>query len=350
MRSRIDNPSLPDREAWIDVLRVISCFAVILIHTSGQTYHQFSSIPNAEWWFANVLNGSCRCAVPLFVMISGATLKQSDVDATGFYRKKAFRFLPVILIWSVLYACFDWIVLGMGFGEILAMFLGRGFTYQHLWYLSMYLIMLMFVPFLARIRFSPNADDSQWRILLIVGFLIVSVDWGFDVVCRALEVTFVPWPRTFVEFIPYLLFGLLFADRRNLSFLRRPEIWLIIFLVASLGANWLAVSRLGLVEDTMPLANRSPLVAAVAVGVFLLVREQSWGARFSKLMRAMSPACLGIYLIHPFFLWLIQRVLRGNGIDVLRGGWMPVTAALLFLISLLTVSMIRRIPYGKKIC
>lgn len=338
------------KEAWIDVLRVLSCFAVVLIHTSGQSYHQYSTISPVEWWFANFLNGSCRCAVPLFVMISGATLKESDCDASRFYRKKALRFLPVIFAWSALYAAFDVFVLGMSLMEVFGLVIGRGFTYQHLWYLSMFLFMMIFVPFLARARFAMPTVSSQWRILLAAGFLAISVDWGFEAACRILKITFVPWPRNFVEFIPFLVFGLLFADRQNKPFLKRPGMWLVIFLAVSLGANWLAVSRLGVVDDSMPLANRSPLVAAVASIVFILVREKIWGFRISPMMRAAAPACLGIYLVHPFYLWLIQRVLRGSGIDVLGGGWMPVTAVALFLVSFATVVIVRKIPYGKAVC
>ena len=345
-----DRQGSPGREAWIDVLRVISCFAVVLIHVSGQTYQRYGSIPAAEWWFANLLNGSSRCAVPLFVMISGATLKASDSNASEFFRRKALRFLPVIFVWSTVYAAFDVIALRMSLMEVIDLVIGRGFTYQHLWYLSMYLFMLMFVPFLARIRFSSRDEDSQWRILVVAVFLTISLDWGFDAACRLLEIKFIPWPRIFVEFIPYLLIGLMLADRQNLPSLRRPGMWLIIFLAVSLGANWLAVSRLGIVDDSMPLANRSPMVAAVGVGFFLVVRERVWGPHISRITRTVAPACLGIYLVHPFFLWLIQRVLRGTGIEVLRGIWMPATAVILFLISYLTVSLIRRLPYGNRIC
>lgn len=350
MASSIDKNNHPRREAWIDMLRVISCFAVIVIHTSGQTYQKFGSLPDAEWWLANVLNACSRCAVPLFVMISGATLKISDADAIGFYRKKAVRFLPVIFVWSVLYAAFDLIVLGMSPKEVISLVIGRGFTYQHLWYLSMYLGLLMFVPFLVRIRFSSASADSQWKILLIVGFIAISVDWGFEFACRVLDVNFVPWPRTFVEFIPYFLFGLLFADRGNLSFLKSSGVWLVFVLTLSLVANWLAVTHLNVVDDSMPLANRSILVAAVAVCVFLFVRERVWDSRVSRFLRTMAPACLGIYLIHPFFLWFIQRILRETEIEVLRGVMMPVTALILFLISYVTILCIRKIPLGKIIC
>lgn len=350
MGSAINMHGSPRREDWINVLRVISCFAVVLIHTSGQTYQSYDSIPVTEWWFANFLNGSSRWAVPLFVMISGATLKGSDINASRFYKKKALRFLPVIFAWSALYAAFDLIALRMSVMEVIGMVIGRGFTYQHLWYFSMYLFMLMFVPFLARIRFSSPEGNSQWRILLAAGFLAISLDWGFETACRLLEINFNFWPRTFVEFIPYLLFGLLLAERRNPHGIRRLGIWLAFFLAVSLGANWLAVSRLGVVDDSMPLANRSTLVAVVAVGVFLFVRDRVWGSRVSTLMGAVAPACLGIYLVHPFFLWLIQRVFRGTGIEILRGALMPVTALVLFLISYATILLIKKMPLGNRIC
>ena len=347
------------RAVWIDVLRVFSCFAVILIHTSGQTYQRYGSIPVTEWWFANFLNGSCRCAVPLFVMISGATLKVCDADASKFYRRKALRFLPVLAAWSALYGAFNLIALRMNPMEVINLAIGKGFTYQHLWYLSMYLFMLMFMPFLARIRYSPPEGDSQWRLLLAAGFLAISLDWGFEAACRWFEIKFVPWPRTFVEFIPYFLFGLLLADRRNLTSLRRSGMWLILSLAVSLVANWLAVSRLGIVDDSMPLANRCPLVGAVAVGVFLYVRDKVWGSRLSTLMRKMAPACLGIYLVHPLF----RELLYVHGWDAslqhfFKADWyvkpyiligIPLVSAMVYIPSAIFTLIVLRIPYLNRI-
>lgn len=57
-------PRESSRLPWVDHLRVIACFAVVLIHVGGESYARFAA-NSGEWWLANFLNGSSRAAVPI---------------------------------------------------------------------------------------------------------------------------------------------------------------------------------------------------------------------------------------------------------------------------------------------
>lgn len=153
---------------------MLACLAVVAIHVSGEAYARFNPIPSWEWWPANFMNGSSRAAVPVFAMISGALMIARDSDPVAFYRKKFVRFLPVILSWTIFYAAFDVVAMKLSIMEVARQFVAYGPVYQHLWYLSMYFILLLLIPYLAKLRFSKPCDRRDWLILagLIVSFSI----------------------------------------------------------------------------------------------------------------------------------------------------------------------------------
>lgn len=342
-------PPSASRMLWIDQLRVLACLAVVFIHVTGPAYARFHDGPWWEWWLANLMSASSRASVPVFMMISGALMRERDCDAAGFYQRKALRFIPVIVAWTALYAVFDVVVMGYTVKDVALEFISRGYVYLHLWYLAMFACMLAFAPFLARFRFSVpfSRGDGWWLGALCVAF--VSIDWGFHLACRALGVVFHEWTRTFLVFIPCFLLG---AWLPAASVNRR---WWKFVLAAALAASWLAnylsCRFLGVIDDSMPLAFHSPLVLVVAVAVFLLAKS---GARSSekspRWLAAAGEASLGIYLLHPLFIWLFQRLLRGSGHDLLAGWWMPVTAAAAFLASFACIHLLRRLPWGTRIC
>ena len=346
---RASSAKIGERIGWIDQLRVIACFAVVLIHVSGEAYARFASGPVWEWWLANVLNGSARAAVPLFVMISGALAKEGDCLPTHFYRKKALRLLPVFLAWSALYVAFDMTALHLSAREIYLLFISKGFVYLHLWYLSMLAFLLAFVPYLVRIKY-PTPLGGEGRVkLLAICIVVVSLDWLFDFLCRIHEIPFLYWTRTFVEFVPYFLLGMLLAAPKSSSPARPWGGYLLGALVVSWLANFLTCEFLGIAEDSRPLANRSPFVLAVAVAAFLFVRDGGVPWKSSPWWGRLGDASLGIYLLHPLFLWLFRRVSRGTDWDPLSGGWMIVTALVAFIISYVCITVFRLLEIGRKL-
>ena len=72
MKQEVQKEKTKKRIYYFDVLRVIACLAVIMIHTSG-TY-VLRNFRTFNFWVRNLFDSLSRIAVPLFVMISGALL------------------------------------------------------------------------------------------------------------------------------------------------------------------------------------------------------------------------------------------------------------------------------------
>lgn len=339
------------RILWLDVLRVVASMAVVLVHVSGEAYGRFTIPPTGEWWLANVMNGSSRAAVAIFAMISGALIKPGDAVLFTFYRRKLLRFLPVIVSWTLAYALYDMVVKKLAFGEVCLQFITQGQVFLHLWYLSMFSFLLVLTPFLAKLRFAAACSARAWLFLagLAVGF--VGLEWVLRLASQAMGGVFSYWTRTFMEFIPYFMLGSAFSEPWAKCNARLCGYALVTALAACWTANYIACRYFGIVSDFMPLSNASPLVLAVAVSMFLWVRATWDRCQASPRWLAQLGECaLGVYLIHPVFLWLFQRPLRGSGMDLLSGWWMPLTALAAYACSWLFTHTVRRFPLGRRIC
>ena len=56
------------RIVYFDVLKVITCFMVIMIHVISRNWYVLDLKSN-EFTFLTILDSICRCAVPIYLMI-----------------------------------------------------------------------------------------------------------------------------------------------------------------------------------------------------------------------------------------------------------------------------------------
>lgn len=96
---------------YITLLSTISCFAVVLLHTNGCFWH-FSSTEH-YWKTANIIESVFYFAVPIFFMVSGATLiDYSDRYSTKvFFAKRIKKTVIPFLVWSMIGLAFSCLVL-----------------------------------------------------------------------------------------------------------------------------------------------------------------------------------------------------------------------------------------------
>ncbi|MBQ3865619.1 MAG: acyltransferase family protein, partial [Clostridia bacterium] len=89
------------KSAYITLLSVIGSIAVVLLHSNG-CFWNFSA--EARYWkTANVIECVFYFAVPVFFMISGATLLdyRERYDTAAFLKKRALKTVVPFLFWSL---------------------------------------------------------------------------------------------------------------------------------------------------------------------------------------------------------------------------------------------------------
>ena len=91
------------KKIYIQILGVIACLAVVAMHVNG-CFWQFGY--DRYWITANIIECICYFAVPIFFMISGATLLnyRKRYTTAVFFKKRFGKTLVPFLIWSVISA------------------------------------------------------------------------------------------------------------------------------------------------------------------------------------------------------------------------------------------------------
>lgn len=86
--------------AWVDWLRIIACFVVVLAHCVDPFVAQLDN--NYSDFFAGALWGSfARPCVPLFIMVSGLLLLPVGESMGVFYKKRLSRVVIPLAVWSI---------------------------------------------------------------------------------------------------------------------------------------------------------------------------------------------------------------------------------------------------------
>jgi surface polysaccharide O-acyltransferase-like enzyme len=160
---------------WIDLLKAIAAFAVIILHVTVSLLYDFANQQN--WQAANFYNSLVRFSVPVFVMISGVLLLNKNEELTTFLRKRFSRLLFPFIFWSVIYL-FIKINYDLPLKEIISYSIKvlKSGTEFHLWYIYMLIGLYLFIPILS--KWTVNATKKEMiyflSIWLVLYFFAIS--------------------------------------------------------------------------------------------------------------------------------------------------------------------------------
>lgn len=186
MRTNVTKLPLRRRETigWIDLLRVIAAFLVVLAHNCDSFIAAFDTDKSS--FLTGVFTGSLtRPCVPLFVMMTGVLLLpvNADVNLGAFYRKRIGRLVAPLVFWSiVLPVCFwayystigaesanpmpavgDYNAAGL-ITKLYTWVFNFNFDTVPLWYLYMLIGLYMIMPVLS--AWLRSASKNEVKLLL----------------------------------------------------------------------------------------------------------------------------------------------------------------------------------------
>lgn len=166
---------------YLDTLRALATLGVIIIHISSPLVNMGYGKNMSYWWIGNVVDSAVRFAVPVFLMLSGATLLSKNYELSDFYKRRFSRVLVPFIFWMAVYWVYRWAMLKNGqqphdFQAIVKwggnLFLKEGIS-KHFWYVYMILFIYLFVPFLGKLLRKLNLSIISNLILIWVVFTFV---------------------------------------------------------------------------------------------------------------------------------------------------------------------------------
>jgi surface polysaccharide O-acyltransferase-like enzyme len=341
--------SKPNNLDWINNLRLIALFAVIVLHTTSPVMELYNKAQLSLWLVGDFYNSLVRFAVPVFVMISGALLLHREYELGDFLKKRMLRIVLPFLFWSLVYIGYEFYNEDLTYTgntwetirQVLHL-LKYGSSY-HLWYVYMLIGLYLFVPIIS--KFVRNATENEILYFLVVWFVVMLL--GQPYLSR-----FKPQIdlRYFEGFVGYLVLGHYLAFKQLPN--RLTDVWVALFVICLVGTftgTYLLFKHYNGISTLMyePL---SPPILIISISVFMmarfitpqvpnvLIRMRDFAGKYNY----------GIYLSHA----LILSVLSDYDINyslfnpILS---IPCIAIAVFGLSLLLVFIINKIPFGKYI-
>jgi len=327
-----------NRIVFLDYLRVFACLMVMFVHACEQFYFggggdlHIATVGDAHW--VTWIDSACRAAVPLFVMASSYLLFPLTRPTGEFFKRRLIRVFVPFAIWCAVYV----LRFEGNFADCLFNFPMA--TGGHLWFVPMLLGLYLLMPLLS--PWAEKASEREVRGWLLVWLFTTTFPFLRKLcaaVCGAPSFGAVPYLygecpwngfgmfQYVSGFFGYLLLG--FYLRKFVPQLswRRTLAWAVPLWMAGYAiVGCLFFGRIpgdGTYPVSAPYAAAVDLemswefcgtgVAMTVLGYFLVLRKcVSTGWLYAKVIRPLSAASYGTYLMHILVLVALADILKGK--------------------------------------
>jgi surface polysaccharide O-acyltransferase-like enzyme len=333
----VSGQGVNQRDIRLDFLRVIAAFSVVWLHVSAGVVVNNPDVHSMTWWIGNIADAFNCWGVPVFVMISGALLfsSTSNPPLIEFYKKRVSRLFPALFFWTLVYVVFRAYTDSTFDLTLATKSIVNGTPYSHLWYIYMFVGLNFVSPFLRPV--VTGFDSGELRILIVGCFAIAAIESALG--CKS--VTFLP---RFLPFVGYFLAGHYLLNRHGQLTVR--SLVSILLVCGSVVAIAVAAlfPLLGPESWGIMYAPQNPFVIVMAMCIFILCTKHINAKLLPKsLVRRIAPITLGVYLVHPLWLWLLGKFgCTGFLIHPVIG--IPITSLLGFTLSVVTSVFLAKVP------
>jgi surface polysaccharide O-acyltransferase-like enzyme len=359
------------RVFWIDLIRVVAPILVVMQHVSGRIAGGYETHgETVAWLTCQFYRQLGACAVPLFIMISGALLLGRNETIATFYQKRFGKILLPFFVWSFIYILCRWlngqtledgtpITIASSIGAVLSMN-----SNGHFWFMYAIIALYLVAPFLS--VFVRNAPKNMLTSFLILWFVAAAIfPVVNDIAKTTLGITNIYFRFEFVSlWLGFFVAGYFFKDfllsKRQVVI--AIVVWLCLAMTVPINAYMKSVfadSSMFFLFDFMEKYILSIVSHRITVSVilFLIIRSlgdlsllsSSWFAR--RMVPVLVPLSFGIYLSHYLFVIPIMKKLslfqcESWGIVLCV---VPAVTILVYLVSAAFVYLIRRVRFLRNI-
>ena len=342
---------MKEERIWaIDILRIASAFAVVLLHVSAEYFDE--SFYSSEWAFRNFFGLMTRWCVPVFIMISGALfLQRGDISIGKLYKKYIWRILLVYLVWSAVYAS-----LRLGPKTNLFGFIGVVISGPlHLWFLKMLIGLYMCLPLFWMIV----KDKKVEKYFIILSFFVSVVVPLFMFVMEKAS-------GNFFQILTDLGEKVNFSMAMGFSYFFVLGHYLIVYPIKSHYRKMVYV--LGIISAILLLlftyihalqghrpdgyyySYQTPFVFFITIAFFVFVLSLCKSIRQSlcRITLYLSKMSLGVYVVHMLVMHVFSNCLGVDSRTFHPNYWLIIYTIIIFVTSYVISGVIAKIPFLKK--
>ena len=283
------------RELWVDLLKIICAFLVIILHAVSYGIWEKDLSPSTIIYYIGTF------AIPLFFMISGyLQLRKDNIDYKYVF-KKIKKILIVVVCWNFI-EYLKQVYAGnsiMPFVTSYNSLLQRGYFY-HFWYLGSLIILYLLLPILNKLFKKQPKYFIIFTIIMTI--LCVSIDIFNIITCningilvkdRVIQ-TYRLW-----TWVTYYCLGGCITKLNNYKISKRTHLLIMIgLIIITLGYEYMFALKL---YNNLYAENfyDSLLVLVTSFTIFTYFRRITINNKdISDFIILLSSLTMGIYIIH----------------------------------------------------
>lgn len=353
-----------NRVNYISFINVIATVSVVIMHANS-SFWNYSK--DSYWGVTNVIESVCFCAVPLFFMLSGATLidYQKRYSTKEFFKKRFLKTVIPFLFWSIfgMFWASRKVFKAMADGvpgqklnwtvtSVIDGILNTKFTQIYWFFIPLFCIYLV-IPFFAAI--PAKRRMKVYTYIIFVGLIFnFTVPLLLSMLKTYLNVSIVSTLTVFVshQYLIYPLIGYV-LHQQQLKLRYRLMIYagalagLLVFMIGT----YVRTRHTGVLDGLYRGYYNLPCVLYSA-GIFLLLKNLGQHIKRERINRFLTwfqSYTFPIYLIHRYYLDVFEENLKLVHIEKASITYVVCATVLAILLSLLTAMLLRKIPLLKRI-
>jgi len=325
------------RDLRLDILRVLSILAVILIRvttvyeSSDEFYYE-----SLTSWFISLLNRSLFWCIPILFMLSGALLlNNSNESIQEFYKKRMAKVLIPTLFWSIFFLSYLYIVKDYSLFNLVGVFIKFG-AFDHLWFMYAIIGLYIFTPYLRIALQHLPMPTLKNLIITIFIFTIGNSILGQYFGSQGTILSF------FIGYIGYFLLGYYLYKNKE-KYKKYTHLFGLLFLILIVLSSFLDIIReyylhLNITFFTILLPLQSILL-------FLYILNTKFTLKLpADLWAHLSVFSFGTYLIHALFILLMEPYMTMDKLI-----YLPIFYLLVLVCSYISVYLLSKVAYLKSL-
>lgn len=301
------------RDVRLDIVRIFSLFSVIAVHFFLNSGFYEKDVIGKSMLISSIIRSFFIICVPMFITLTGYLMNRKEISKK--YYKGIVKTLVIYLFCSVLYSFFiKYYLKGeMNIGIFLKNILSFSGT-KYSWYIEMYIGLFLIIPFLNLI-FNNLKNQKQAQLLLITLILLIglpasinifkfdSLEWWMQPRVNSEYFRIIPqwWMGIYPIF--YYFLGA-YLRKYEIKIRTKLNVILLIILVILDGVfNFYRSYNSQYIWGTWNSYYSAivMLITFLTFNLFLKIKIKESKIILEKILKIISDACLGAYLISCCF-------------------------------------------------
>ena len=333
---------------YFDILRIISSFAVIIIHVSAR--YNSLNCNNYNYKIGFFYNGASRFGVPIFFMISGALFLSKDISFEKIFKKYILRIIIHLISWTFIYSFYSKKYSNFNFDRIIINFFSG---YIHFWYLYITIQHYIIVPFLREIV----KKESLFKAFIILSFVLTFLFPYLKIIksfcpkllSKIINVIYLNLKNNYLSGnIFYFILGYYLNNSMNIGIYKK----ILFYFLGLIGFSFIIIFyylSIKCQQSMIPFYFRTLNlnILAYSIGIFIFFKHNfnNISIKYMKFIKIISIHTFGIYLIHP----MIINIIRGRNDSFLSSlnliYKIPLMSLITFLFSFMICIIIKYLPF-----